>query len=72
MQNVLTNTEFRIKGNGRLITMIGLNEDHGCITPGGYDLQMLNQRGRHSLAPMTGVNRQIVDVKFATLLLKFH
>lgn len=70
MQRRLAKAPFAVERDGRRIHKIGLNHDDMGAEIRGDGLQMLDQARRNLLATRLGVDREIVDVDLAALLLE--
>jgi hypothetical protein len=70
LQHLLARSELLVQRDGRVVAVISLDVDDPRA-PLGRDLaEALDQRGRHSLAPVIRGNRQVIDVNLAPLLLE--
>src|SRR5688572_6444640 len=70
MQHVLARSQLRIQLDRGVIPEVGLDENDVRAASGADALQLADQRGRDSFAPVRFGDREIVDVDLGALLLE--
>lgn len=70
MKDVLAPAELRVKGDGRRIDVIGLDEEDVSAAGAGDGAQLVDERGGYACAAVRFGDGEVVDVDFAARLLE--